>query len=163
MGHFVDAVEIALMSLLFPILKSQWLINNTDLALLAAATNAGMIIGSLGLGALSDTIGRRPIFQLSLALSSVCGFLSALAPSFGLFVFLRFLLGIGYGCAPVGATPLPFPPLLTHHAHNPSGNIVVDITLFTEFLPIKNRGVFLALIHTFFGIGAPAAARPRGR
>lgn len=87
------------MSLLFPILKSQWLIDNTDLALLAAATNAGMIIGALGLGALSDTIGRRPIFQLSLALSSVCGFLSAVAPHFGLFVFLRFLLGIGYGCA----------------------------------------------------------------
>lgn len=161
MGHFVDAVEIALMSLLFPILKSQWLIDNTDLALLAAATNAGMIIGALGLGALSDTIGRRPIFQLSLALSSVCGFLSALAPHFGLFVFLRFLLGIGYGCAfrRSSAVPLTPPPPSPRVA---SGNIVVDITLFTEFLPIKNRGVFLALIHTFFGIGA-AVAPPRGR
>lgn len=97
MGHFVDAVEIALISIMFPVLKTDWKVGNTELATLAAFTSGGMIIGAVLLGSLSDTIGRRPVFQLSLFVGSLCGFLSAFAPNMTYFVLARALLGVGYG------------------------------------------------------------------
>lgn len=46
-------------------------------------------------------------------------------------------------CGCVRAVPPPSPP----HPAAP------DVTLFAEFLPIKNRGLMLVLMHAFFGLG----------
>lgn len=108
MGHFVDAVEIALMSILFPVLKAEWFtVNNTDLASLAAFTNLGMIFGAVVLGSMADQVGRRPIFQFSLAISSLFGYLGAISPNIFWFTVCRFFLGIGYGCVAGQRAPIP--------------------------------------------------------
>lgn len=88
---------MALMSILFPVLKVDWKVTNTQLAMLSGATSVGMIIGAVLLGALSDRVGRRPVFMLSLLLASTSALASAFAPNMELFVIARSLLGIGYG------------------------------------------------------------------
>ena len=90
---------------------------NWQVATIGAAGVIGMLIGAVVLGRLSDRIGRRPIFQvknieallrhlrisvsaasqLSLFVSSIFGFLSAMAPNIFVFIVLRGCLGVGYG------------------------------------------------------------------
>lgn len=155
-GHFVDACEIAMLPLLLPVLKEYWHLTNTDLAFIAASTPTGMIIGAPLLGALSDRIGRRPVFLYSLFFSSLFGLFSAFSPNLLWFIALRAALGVGYGCV-FGALQLGcaalLGQLLTHCTRACRGNIVVDVSLFCEFLPVANRGVYMALLHVFFGLG----------
>lgn len=114
-----------MMSLVFPVIKAEWHLLNWQLAMEGSATVMGMCVGAVVLGRLrcaavcifvrafdvclscrccperlilhSDKIGRRPVFQLSLFVSSIFGFLSALAPEIYSFATCRALLGFGYG------------------------------------------------------------------
>lgn len=131
-GNFVEAMEISFLGVLLPALKSYWEgTTNLHLAAIMSSTFFGMLLGAVFLGRLSDRVGRRLVFQLSLFVSAFFGVLSALAPDIYTFMALRWALGIGYG-----------------------GNIVTDITLLAELLPIRNRGFYLAFMDVFFGVGA---------
>ncbi|WP_028661067.1 MFS transporter [Nocardioides insulae] len=58
---------------------------------------AGMLVGSLLAGTLTDRVGRRRIFILSVTAFSLGMILTALAPSVGLFVTFRVLTCVGVG------------------------------------------------------------------
>lgn len=70
------------------------------------------------------------VFQLTLFMSAFFGLISALSPNIYVFIFLRFLLGVGYG-----------------------GSIVTDVVLLAEMLPARNRGRYLCMIDIFFSCG----------
>ena len=57
----------------------------------------GMMIGALGIGTLTDVIGRRKAILISVVVFSVFTGLCALAPSPVIFGALRFLAGLGLG------------------------------------------------------------------
>jgi benzoate transport len=57
----------------------------------------GMMIGALGIGTLTDVIGRRKAILISVVVFSVFTGLCALAPSPAIFGALRFLAGLGLG------------------------------------------------------------------
>ena len=57
----------------------------------------GMMIGALGIGTLTDVIGRRKAILISVVVFSVFTGLCALAPSPAIFGVLRFLAGLGLG------------------------------------------------------------------
>ena len=57
----------------------------------------GMMIGALGIGTLTDVIGRRKAILISMVVFSVFTGLCALAPSPAIFGALRFLAGLGLG------------------------------------------------------------------
>ena len=130
-AKFVDAMETAMLPLLFPILKELWHLKNTDLACIAAATQIGMLFGAVGVGRVSDSIGRRLPLQISLFWLMAFGLTSAAAPNVLVFIIVRGLLGIGYG-----------------------GNMVMAYTMLAETLPSKQRGPCLAALDVFFGLGA---------
>lgn len=131
LGNFVEAAETAMMGVMLPILKAEFHLTNLELAALGSSAAVGMIIGAVVLGRLSDRVGRQPIFQLSLLISSLFAFASAGAPTFALFVLLRTIMAVGY-----------------------AGNIVTDVTILAEFLPVANRGYYLASMDVWFGVGA---------
>ena len=60
---------------------------------------AGTLIGAPLMGALADKHGRRKIWVVSYFLSGGLAFLSGLSPSYGVFVALRFVVGMFAGGA----------------------------------------------------------------
>lgn len=68
-----------------------------------AATSAGAVIGQVGFGWLADSIGRRKMYGVELAiiiLATLAQTLSAASPAMsmtGAFIFWRVVMGIGIG------------------------------------------------------------------
>ncbi len=58
---------------------------------------AGMFIGAILVGYLTDVVGRRKVLLVSITMFSLLMVASALAPSPGLFGLFRFLAGLGLG------------------------------------------------------------------
>ena len=58
---------------------------------------AGMLIGALAVGTLTDLIGRRKVLLGCLVWFSLAMGLCAVAPSAGMFAAARFLAGLGLG------------------------------------------------------------------
>ena len=90
-----DAMEMSVMAYVLPSLKAEWQVSQAAADSLASVIFAGMLIGALGWGTFSDAYGRRFGWLLTAALTAVAGLLSALAPSWQLFLLFRILVGIG--------------------------------------------------------------------
>ncbi|GEO69450.1 MFS transporter [Levilactobacillus acidifarinae] len=100
-----DAMDVAILSFIMPLLKTEWQLSPVQLGTVGAATSVGMIIGALICGYLADRIGRKKVLIYTLALFS-CGNLAlTLAPNVTIFILIRFITGIGLGGElPVAAT-----------------------------------------------------------
>ena len=96
-GSFFNFVEVALSSLLVPLIGEHWAMNSFQQAALIAATFIGEAIGSTVLSPLADRFGRSRMFQVNLLLYAVLSIVSAFAPSVDALIVLRVLLGIGLG------------------------------------------------------------------
>jgi MFS transporter, putative metabolite:H+ symporter len=94
-----------------------------------------MLVGAWFWGTISDYIGRRMGFQVTVLIFALFGLLSAFAPSWEWLLVLRFITGFGLG----GALPL-------------------DFSLYAEFLPTRNRGRNLVILESFWALGTIIAA-----
>jgi putative MFS transporter len=130
-----DAAEVLLLGFALPSIIAEFGISAAQGGLIATATFAGMLVGAWFWGTISDYIGRRTGFQLTVLIFAVFGVLSALAPSWEWLAALRFITGFGLG----GALPL-------------------DFSLYAEFLPRENRGRNLVLLESFWAVGTIIAA-----
>ncbi|KAL4629416.1 organic cation transporter protein-like [Arapaima gigas] len=90
----------------------------------------GLLVGALIFGALADRFGRRFALLVSLALQAVFGVGTAFAPTFPLYVLLRFI---------VGATV--------------SGVIINAFVLGTEWTCTRRRMLAGIITDYFFGLG----------
>lgn len=125
-----DSVEVTMLSFLSFTLDDVWDLKYWQVASMTSSVFAGMLIGSLFWGALSDLHGRRPIFLISSAVIAVSGTLSAFAINVYAMMVCRFFVGIG-----VGGFTIPF-----------------DIA--AEFLPVATRGRSLLLLDFFWTAGS---------
>ncbi|MFD1392649.1 MFS transporter [Lacticaseibacillus jixianensis] len=102
-----DAMDVALLSFIMPMLKTEWQLSSTQLGLVGAMTNVGMIFGAVGCGRLADTFGRRRVLMGTLVLFSLSNLALAFAPDVTWFMIIRFVAGISLGGElPVAATVL---------------------------------------------------------
>ncbi len=130
-----DAMEVLLIGLAIPSLTEAWGLNKAQGGQLASALFLGMLVGAWFWGMLSDYIGRRFSFIATIGADSLFGLLSALSPHFVVLLVLRFLTGIGVG-----------------------GSLPVDYTIYSEYLPTKNRGRYLVYLESFWAVGTIVAA-----
>ena len=130
-----DGAEVLLLGFALPAVIEDFGISTTQAGLIASATFAGMLVGAWFWGTISDYIGRRLGFQLTVLIFAVFGLLSAFAPGWEWLAVLRFLTGFGLG----GALPL-------------------DFSLYAEYLPRENRGRNLVLLESFWAVGTITAA-----
>jgi len=132
-GTFFSFFEVALGSVLVPLLPAAWVVTTTDKSLVIGSAFIGEVIGVLLLAPLADRFGRRTMFQANLAIYAVFSVISAFATDLPMFVVLRILVGVGLGAE------------LT----------LVDSYL-AELLPAAQRGRLIGRCY-LFGYFAPTA------
>ncbi len=130
-----DAAEIFLISFALPGFSDEFDLTTTQAGLVVTSTFLGMLVGAWFWGLISDRIGRRVGFQLTIAIFAVFGLASAFSPNAVWLAVLRAITGFGLG----GALPL-------------------DFSVFAEYLPSRHRGRWLVLLESFWAVGTVIAA-----
>ena len=127
-----DGFEVLLLSFLTLVLQSsdsQWNLSSTQTSSITSFVFMGAFVGTLVLGRLADTMGRKPVFTVTSAMIAIFGLASGIAPTYNALLLCRFAVGIGLG------------------------GIVVPFDTLTEFLPSSHRGHNLLLIDFFWTSG----------
>ena len=100
-----DAMDVALLSFIMPILKLEWSLTPGQLGLISASTSIGMVVGAPICGLLADKYGRKNVLIGTLILFSLGNILLTLTHNISGFIAVRFITGIGLGGElPVAAT-----------------------------------------------------------
>ncbi|XP_063226481.1 uncharacterized protein LOC134533129 [Bacillus rossius redtenbacheri] len=106
MGQFGVVFQLYVTSYLLPSVQCDFKINAQEKGLLTSISYIGVMLGSYLWGLLADTRGRKTVLVATLLLDAVCGVISSFAPSFYVFLALRFLNGF-FICCP-GAVIFPY-------------------------------------------------------
>src|SRR5829696_760074 len=133
----LDGLEVTLAGALSGALKESPTLkfSNFDVGLANSAYLAGAVIGALGFGWLTDRIGRKKLFFITLALYLTATAATALSWSVTSYAFFRFLTGAGIG-----------------------GEYTAINSTIQELVPARYRGWTDLVINGSFWIGAAIGA-----
>jgi MFS family permease len=133
----LDGLEVTLAGALAGALKASPVLQftNLDIGLANSAYLLGAVLGALGFGWLTDRIGRRKLFFITLALYLSATAATALSWSVGSYAFFRFLTGAGIG-----------------------GEYTAINSTIQELVPARYRGWTDLLINGSFWLGAAIGA-----
>ena len=97
-----------------------WALTPQRVGNIASLGLAGMLVGALAVGALTDRIGRRKVLLGCLVWFSLAMGACAIAPSAGAFAVARFLAGLGLGgvMPTTVALTVEYAPAEQHHRYN---------------------------------------------
>lgn len=123
-----------LLSFIGPSARCEWNLTTTEASSLTSFVFLGMGFGAPSFGMLADRRGRLFALRCSTALTMLAGVGSAMSPTFSGLCFARMVVGFGLGGVPV--------------AYN----------LCAEYLPTKNRGVYLSSLEFFWSFGSMISA-----
>lgn len=119
-GYFAEITELVVVSFVAPSIQRQMDLSDFQYGCLGSSSFVGMAVGAFFWGFVSDHLGRQLSFTWTVWLTFFGGFCSALAPNYGILLFLRFTAAFGIG-----------------------GMLPVDYTVFLEFLPNERRGSYV--------------------
>ena len=133
----LDGLEVTLAGSVASALKSSEVLrfSNTDVGLAGSAYIAGAVLGALGFGWLTDRLGRRKLFFITLALYLAATAATAFSWNLTSFLVFRFLTGAGIG-----------------------GEYTAINSTIQEFTPARVRGHTDLAINGTFWIGAALGA-----
>src|SRR3984893_5990246 len=134
-GMFFDGFDIYVAATVLGATVKSGFSTLSQSAQFVSLTFLGMMLGSFLTGFFGDRYGRRFTYQANLAIFGLASLASALAPSMGVLILLRLVMGIGLG------------------AEN-----VVGYSTMTEFVPPQARGKWLGLMSVFVVAGLPVSA-----
>src|SRR2546427_4327517 len=150
----LDGLEVTTASLVGPVLQSEHPLHlsSVDVGRAASVYLLGEVAGALFFGYLSDRLGRRKLFIVTLGLYLIANGLTAFAFTYAVFVFFRFFAGAGIGGgyaainSPLHELIPPPHPGATHLPSNgpywlgaPIGAPRGDVLLNSRVLPIDPR------------------------
>jgi len=125
------AMEIIIISFTLLLFIEIFALDSLRAGILLSGVLIGDTIGAVIFGRLSDTIGRRKLFQISLIWYSIFTALTVLSFSYESLLVFRILAGMGLG-----------------------GMLVVDPALLSEFLPRRKRGNLMVSLDLFRPFGS---------
>jgi MFS family permease len=133
----LDGLEVTLIGSLSGILESAHGLHLTDPEVTGAATTylAGAVFGALFFGYLTDRLGRRKLFLVTLATYSIATVASAFSGGIVTFSLFRFFTGVGIG-----------------------GEYAAINSAVDELIPGKVRGTVDLIVNGTFWLGATGGA-----
>ncbi|MEH7011130.1 MFS transporter [Neobacillus niacini] len=134
-GWMFDAMDVGMLSFIIAALKVEWDLSAEQMGWIGSIQSIGMAVGALIFGLMSDRIGRKNVFIITLLLFSIGSGISAFATSITIFLILRFFIGMGLG-----------------------GELPVASTLVSESVPAEKRGRIVVLLESFWAAGWLIAA-----
>lgn len=134
-GFMFDLFDLQILAFIAPRLLKEWNLTPPVLGTIISAAFLGMLVGTYIFGTVSDYIGRRPGFQITVGIFAVFSGLCAAAQNVFQLVALRFCVGLGTG-----------------------GFIPVDTAVLAEYMPARKRGQMIALAAIGIPLGGLLAA-----
>ncbi|ACK58992.1 MULTISPECIES: MFS transporter [Bacillus] len=135
LGWLFDAMDVGMLSFVMVALQKDWGLSTQEMGWIGSINSIGMAVGALIFGILSDKIGRKSVFIITLLLFSIGSGLTALTTTLAMFLVLRFLIGMGLG-----------------------GELPVASTLVSESVEAHERGRIVVLLESFWAGGWLIAA-----
>ncbi|EEK81360.1 metabolite transport protein yceI [Bacillus cereus ATCC 4342] len=135
LGWLFDAMDVGMLSFVMVALQKDWGLSTQEMGWIGSINSIGMAVGALVFGILSDKIGRKSVFIITLLLFSIGSGLTALTTTLAMFLILRFLIGMGLG-----------------------GELPVASTLVSESVEAHERGKIVVLLESFWAGGWLIAA-----
>ena len=135
LGYVFDAMDVAIIAFILPVLKSQWSLSVMRVGVIGAAAAMGGIAGAWLGGLIGDVVGRRAVMMWALAIYCAATLASACTHSWQAFLFWRLLAGVGTSAE--SAIVAPF---------------------LSEFAGPTFRGRYIGTLVSTFSIGFVAAA-----
>ncbi|MDA2302445.1 MFS transporter [Bacillus cereus] len=135
LGWLFDAMDVGMLSFVMVALQKDWGLSTQEMGWIGSINSIGMAVGALIFGILSDKIGRKSVFIITLLLFSIGSGLTALTTTLAMFLVLRFVIGMGLG-----------------------GELPVASTLVSESVEAHERGKIVVLLESFWAGGWLIAA-----
>ncbi|ODN74810.1 hypothetical protein L202_07125 [Cryptococcus amylolentus CBS 6039] len=129
-GWMSDNSALQCIAVILPRVQIHFNLSSQVVGLLSACTMAGMMIGAVSWGVISDILGRSLPFNSTLFLTGFFGVCASFSPNFTVLCIWMFWLGSAVG-----------------------GSMPTDGTLFLENLP-HSKQYLLTLLSVFFSLGA---------
>ena len=133
-GWALDAFEVQIIGSLIPSIATDFHLSKGQQIAVFVVWFIGLGIGATLFGYLADRFGRRRLFVATLLLYSLSAIATAASPSYGVFMFFRFLTGLGVG-----------------------GEYSAVSSAISEFMPARVRGRANAAVMNFWSIGGIVA------
>ena len=130
LGWMFDAMDVGILSFVLAALAIDWGLSSSQVGLIGSVNSIGMMVGAFLFGIMSDRIGRKNVFIITLLLFSIGSGLSAFTTTLSVFLILRFIIGMGLG-----------------------GELPVASTLVSESVNAKERGRVVVLLESFWAAG----------
>jgi MFS family permease len=133
----LDGLEVTLAGAVSGALQASPVLRLTDadVGLAASAYLAGAVLGAIFFGWLTDRLGRKRLFWITLGVYLAATAATAFAPGFGFFLVCRFLTGAGIG-----------------------GEYAAINSAIQELVPARHRGQTDLVVNGSFWVGAGLGA-----
>jgi AAHS family 4-hydroxybenzoate transporter-like MFS transporter len=135
LAFLVDGYDLAIMSFIAPAVAKDWNLRSDAMAGIFSAGVAGMLVGSLAMGAVADWRGRRSALLPSMTLSGLGLLACALTQDATSLAACRFVTGIGVGAV-----------------------VPLALVLAEEYSPKRARARILALLLVGVSLGTSGLA-----
>lgn len=126
-----DGYDAAVMGFIAPALIEHWGISRSAMGPILGAAMAGVALGALIAGPMSDRIGRKRVILVSVLIFSAFSLACAFAASPTQMALLRFIAGLGLGAVMPNC-----------------------VTLLSEYMPERRKGIMITLMFSGFNIGS---------
>ena len=97
-GKFFEGFVVFMTGVAVPLIAREFQISPAEKGFVTAASLAGILVGALGLGGLSDYFGRKSMFVVEMIIFTAFLGAAVFATSFMSLIFCLFGLGLALGC-----------------------------------------------------------------
>lgn len=132
-GKFFEGMVVFMTGVALPLISAEFGLGAAEHGVIGAASLAGILVGALALGGLSDTFGRKFMFVVEMVIFMIFLVLLSVAPTYPWLVVFLFGVGVALGC------------------DYPTAHLIIS-----ESIPSANRGRLVLAAFGFQALGALA-------